>query len=403
VNPLLLALVVCVAAVWLPVFGYALLLVALLPLRRSSPSATGSPPRVAVVIPTLNEAALILEKLANTDSLDYPADLLSVWVVDGGSDDGTTELVRDAIDGGARIRLLCVDDCRGKLDQLRAVLDRVEEEYLVVTDADAELAPTCVRELVGALGEDPKTGLIGATVVPSTGCSEERLHWHLLNTLWWLEGEVLSAAAVSGVCYAVRRSAMPVLSRQTKADDIHLAMAVASTGHRARISRRARAVERRVPNSLGEALRYRRRRGSNYLRELVGSPAQSLSVGWRIVRLMRLIQIVAVPWLAVAAVALAVACLWTEAWATALASFALLPASLTVAAIATAAVNGGLGGVWSALVAVPRHAAVTWFALLFLVRNRIEPMPERSPDGLSHAMADGDSVPRSSLSPPASL
>jgi cellulose synthase/poly-beta-1,6-N-acetylglucosamine synthase-like glycosyltransferase len=400
---LLLALVLCVAAVWLPVFGYALLLVALRPVRRSPRDALMSLPRVAVVIPTLNEARLILAKLANTDSLDYPAELLSVWVVDGGSQDGTTELVRDAMDGGARIRLLCVDDCRGKLDQLTAVLDRVEEEYLVVTDADAELAPSCVRHLVEALDRDPKTGLIGATVVPSTGFIEERLHWRLLNALWWLEGEVLSAAAVSGVCYAVRRSAMPTMTRQTSAEDIHLAMAVASKGHRARISRQARAVERRVPNNLSEALRFRRRRGSNYLRELLRPPTASLSVGWRIVRLMRLIQFVMVPWLAVAALGLGVACFWTDAGAAALASVALLPASLTVAAIASAAVNGGLGGVWSALLAVPRHAAVTWFALLFLVRNRIEPMPERILDGLSDAVADGDPLPRSPLSPPASL
>jgi cellulose synthase/poly-beta-1,6-N-acetylglucosamine synthase-like glycosyltransferase len=400
---LLFALVCCVGCVWLLVFGYALVLAAVRPFPRSSAPILGSLPRVTIVVPTLDEEGLILSKLTNIRSLDYPPDLLSVWVVDGGSTDGTVALVREAIDAGAPLRLLCVDDCRGKLDQLRSVLAQVEDEYVVVTDADSELAPSCVRELVSAITSDPRTGLVGATVEPSTALAEELLHWRLLNTLWWLEGEVLSAAAVSGVCYAVRRSAIPPPPRQTSADDIHVAMAVASNGFRARICRSARAVEKRVPHTLREALEFRRRRGSNYLRELNRTSATALPPGWRIVRRMRLLQFVMVPWLAAAAAPLAVACLWTEAWVAALGIVAVPMLSLAAVAFGSTPLSAGRLGTWSILAAIPGHAALTWWALLSIVRDRVVPAPKRSPDGVSHAMADGNPLSRSSLPPPTSL
>ncbi|MFP3160540.1 MAG: glycosyltransferase, partial [Vulcanisaeta sp.] len=51
-------------------------------------------PRVSVVIPTYNEARVIYQRLDNIAEQDYPRDRLEIIVVDGGSTDGTTDLVK---------------------------------------------------------------------------------------------------------------------------------------------------------------------------------------------------------------------------------------------------------------------------------------------------------------------
>jgi len=59
---------------------------------------TGSPadwPLVTVMIPVRNESRFIVQTLSQIAQQDYPANRLEILVVDGMSDDGTPELVRD--------------------------------------------------------------------------------------------------------------------------------------------------------------------------------------------------------------------------------------------------------------------------------------------------------------------
>jgi GT2 family glycosyltransferase len=63
--------------------------------------AASEPPTVSVVLPTLNERAFITDCLDTLEGQDYPA-LIEVLVVDGGSTDGTRELV-EGRGGRARV------------------------------------------------------------------------------------------------------------------------------------------------------------------------------------------------------------------------------------------------------------------------------------------------------------
>src|SRR5206468_499009 len=67
-----------------------------LPPHRRVTAASGSPlPSVSVVLPTLNERAFIRDCLDSLLAQDYPA-LTEILVCDGGSTDGTRELVKVA-------------------------------------------------------------------------------------------------------------------------------------------------------------------------------------------------------------------------------------------------------------------------------------------------------------------
>ena len=320
-SMLLMVFLVAAAVLWASLFGYVAVLLALAArrgsLRSDRPGASAPPaalPTAAVVVPVRNEEGLIAAKLADLRRSDYPPDLLTTVVVDGGSTDATAALVEAERARGAAVELVRVDGARGKADQLNAVLDGLHQEVIVVTDVDTALDPTCLRELIGALLADPSTAIVGARVRPATHLLEERIHWWLLNSLWWLEGEALAAAAVSGVCYAMRPSARALLPADCAAEDVRLALTASAARDRACAlppgpGHRAARVQ-----TIGEFLRSRRRRGAGYVRELLRVRPAAAPWRWHLVRVLRLYHFLVMPVLATAAAGAGLALCATPHW-----------------------------------------------------------------------------------------
>lgn len=94
-------------------------------------------PLLSVVIPTLNEAAGIAALLGDLRALVVPYEVI---IADGGSEDRTAEIARQA---GAT--LVTVDAGRGR--QLRAGTARARAPLLCVLHADVRLPPETVRAL----------------------------------------------------------------------------------------------------------------------------------------------------------------------------------------------------------------------------------------------------------------
>jgi cellulose synthase/poly-beta-1,6-N-acetylglucosamine synthase-like glycosyltransferase len=357
---------------WLSVFGYPLALAAIPRARRRPASAEAALPPIAIVVPTLNEESLIAAKLADLAGIDYPLDRQTVLVVDGGSQDLTCDVVEREMAGKPHLQLLRLPGSAGQADQVSRALQRLPHEIVVVTDADARLEPACVRELVRELTRDPELAVAGAVVRPGTALIEERLYWWALNHIWWLEGEVLSSAMVSGACYAIRRSAVYAGCGEARALDVSLAAGAASRGLAARLSRQARATEVRVPQSAREFVAFRRRRGSGYLDAILPAPGWRTPLRWRIARAMRLWHMLVVPRLALALAVPAALLLATPDWA--------WPPAALAAFVAPAIVLFGVAGVvedrhpwWRAGLAALRLIALTWLALLALAPAR--PIP----------------------------
>ncbi len=84
--------------VWLSVYGYLIALWMISARRHRIDQEITDFPHIAIVIPTLNEEDLILPKLKDLKNSDYPETRMSVLVVDGGSSDKTTELVKQEIE-----------------------------------------------------------------------------------------------------------------------------------------------------------------------------------------------------------------------------------------------------------------------------------------------------------------
>ncbi len=367
-NVLLLVFLGISSLMWLTVFGYLFLLGSLVLRRASAPQDLSSYPKIAVVVPTLNEEEMIGPKLSDLKHVDYPKDRMTVVVVDGGSLDRTRDVVQRKIDQGEDIRLMRLNGAPGKASQINHALGRLEHEIVVVTDVDSRLEPSCVGRLVSVLENDSRTAVVGAVVRPDSVLLEERIHWWFLNYLWWLEGEGLSSAMVSGVAYACRRRLVLPLAQDAGAEDIHMALAASAKGYRARICRSAHATEVRVPQRASELVRFRRRRGLGYLVELVRSSPHFTRApfGWRLARLVRMWHFVVTPKIGVVVVLLAGVLLVTQHWPWPLVILTAFTAPVLGTIFTSSTLAGNGEGWWRLSVATLRLMTLTLVSMLTL-------------------------------------
>jgi cellulose synthase/poly-beta-1,6-N-acetylglucosamine synthase-like glycosyltransferase len=364
------------AFLWLSAFGYLIALRTIASRRRPpEPRAGRDGPKVAIVVPALNEERFIADKIKDLSAGDYPQERVSIIVVDGGSVDATLPLAEKEAERDGSIRIIRLARVSSKLDQIRQGLEAVNEDIVIFTDVDSRLAPSCVRELVLDLLRNPETALLGASVEPATDLIEERIHWTFLNYLWWLEGEALGAGMFSAVCYAVRRQALlPLIGEfaQEKADDVHLAHLLAGEGLRVRLSRRALATEVRVPRTPKELLEFRRRRGTKYIRALLAvHPGPNASAGVRLARFMRLWHFQGSPVLAAVLAVASAGLLIAGNWITPalFAAAFVLPPLFVILTSASIGVRGWTRLVWAG--AGVRVALWTWLSLLRIDRRVI--------------------------------
>lgn len=133
--------------------------------RKSAPYL----PRVAVLVPAWNEAAVIGATIDRFMTLEYPRDRLRVYVVDDASTDATPQVVEDraARYPGSVFHLRRAQGGEGKAHTLnhglRIVLADDWAQAVLITDADVIYMPDSLRKLTRHLA-DPEVGAVTAYV-----------------------------------------------------------------------------------------------------------------------------------------------------------------------------------------------------------------------------------------------
>ena len=113
-------------------------------------SGSPEPPFVTVVIPVRNEARSIAECLRAVGAQDYPPERFEVFVVDGGSHDGSREIVERTAGADARFRHL--DNPGGLVPAaLNRGLRAARGDIFLRIDAHTIVAPDYVRRCVERL------------------------------------------------------------------------------------------------------------------------------------------------------------------------------------------------------------------------------------------------------------
>jgi cellulose synthase/poly-beta-1,6-N-acetylglucosamine synthase-like glycosyltransferase len=227
-------------------------------------------PSVDVLVCVYNEASYIEDKLANLAALVYRGAGLHIIVVDGGSDDGTPELVRGWSERhGIPIEIVSTSAV-GKPAQINAGLAHCHGDWVLVTDADARLPPMTVREMVERAAADDRVSVVGTAIRPHAGHPLDHAHWTVANALLRLESRLGTTGLVVGPCYMVRRSLFEPLPADTVADDVRVSCRTLLAGRRIACAP-VTVTELRTPVGGRELFRHKMRKARGYMHEVRAS------------------------------------------------------------------------------------------------------------------------------------
>jgi len=166
----LIRIVYTAALLWLSLYALQSLALTLLYLRHRRTVASradiadGDWPHVAVQLPVYNERHVVERLIDAAATLDYPADRLTIQVLDDSTDDTTALAEARAAyhrQAGINVQVLHRADRQGfKAGALAWGLTRTEAEVVAVFDADFRPQPDFLRRTVPVLQAHPDAGMV---------------------------------------------------------------------------------------------------------------------------------------------------------------------------------------------------------------------------------------------------
>nr|WP_233454773.1 glycosyltransferase [Hymenobacter negativus] len=125
------------------------------------PAETGGAwPRLSIIVPAYNEEVNAVRSLESLLRLDYPD--FEVVFVDDGSKDATHALVAAAFADNPQVRVLTKPN-GGKASALNYGIARAASDFVVCIDADTQLDPAALRQLISHF-DSPQVGAVAGNV-----------------------------------------------------------------------------------------------------------------------------------------------------------------------------------------------------------------------------------------------
>jgi cellulose synthase/poly-beta-1,6-N-acetylglucosamine synthase-like glycosyltransferase len=190
------------------------------------------PRTVSIVIAVRNGERYIREKLDSVLALDYPKELLEVWVASDGSRDKTDDIVREFAWSG--IQLVRIPES-GKAAALNAAIRKSEGEILLLTDVRQKLATDSLSRLVSCFA-DPTVGVVSGRLLICKGENREEanigLYWRYETWIRDNLSRIDSIFGATGALYAIRRKLAVRMPEQILLDDVYMPLSAFFAGYR---------------------------------------------------------------------------------------------------------------------------------------------------------------------------
>ncbi len=213
---------------------------------RVAPAVARDNGAVAVIVPVLNEVDRLGPCLDGL--IGQGSEVREIVVVDGGSYDGTQDLVRAYSARDGRVRLVDASpvpsDWNGKAWGLQVGLEQADAgaPWVLMIDADVRPKPELARSLLAHAPRENVLALSVATLQELSGALEGLLHPALLTTLVYRFGPPGRATRrvrevqANGQCFLARRDALErchavVGARASICEDITIARALVAAGY----------------------------------------------------------------------------------------------------------------------------------------------------------------------------
>ena len=197
---------------------------------RSIPSSEFFP-FVSLIIAAYKEDKVIVQRLTNALTLNYPADRYEVLVGCDGNEDLTGELVRTFDDH--RIRLIQYPVRRGKASVLNDTVPQAQGEILIFSDANTDMHPDALRNLARHFTASFVGGVCGQLILQdaATGKNVDGVYWKYENFLKKKEADLGALLGVNGGIYAIRKELFQPIPANTIIDDFLIGMRIHEQGY----------------------------------------------------------------------------------------------------------------------------------------------------------------------------
>jgi hypothetical protein len=195
-------------------------------------------PSVSIVVSAYRESAVIGAKIDQLMAADYPGALEIIVVAD---DEETAAVARRA-----GVRVVSTGERLGKARAVNRGVSAAIHEIVVLTDANATLAPSSLRAAIRHFTDDEVGAVTGEKYVDDPQ-GAQGFYWRFESWLKRRESATGSTIGVVGEFLAFRRDVFRPLPVDTAVDDAWLALDVIESGLRVVYEPQAYSVEPPVP------------------------------------------------------------------------------------------------------------------------------------------------------------
>lgn len=202
---------------------------------------------ITLIIPAYNEEYYIAEKIRNLSQLDYPSDLLTIYLACDGCNDKTVDIARSVLNEPECMHLKCMifdfTDNHGKLNTINRVMKYVNTPFVAFSDVSALLAHDILL-ISSKYFKFPDIGAIaGGYELLKNANAGESTYWHYQNNIKRAESSCGSVLGCHGAFYIFRAELFEQLPGNTINDDFVLPMCIVKQGYRVIYEPEASAIE----------------------------------------------------------------------------------------------------------------------------------------------------------------
>jgi len=217
-------------------FGYAIISLILIKMLKKTPIKSNekeSIKSVTLLIAAFNEEKIIESKILNSLEIEYPKDLLSIYIVTDGSTDGTEEIVKRY----PQITLFHNNDREGKVAAITRVMKFVKSEIVVFSDANTLLNKESILKIVSHYGDPKVGGVAGEKKVISLDKNKvagegEGLYWKYESFLKKVDSKFYSVVGAAGELFSVRTALYENPGKDAILDDFVISLTVCLKGYK---------------------------------------------------------------------------------------------------------------------------------------------------------------------------
>lgn len=189
-------------------------------------------PEVSLIISAYNEEDFIEKKIQNSLELDYPAEKLRLLMITDGSNDKTTDIIRNY----PQIQLLHQSERRGKVAAMNRAMKHIQTPYVIFSDANTLLNQACVKEMMKHYANPKVGGVAGEKKVLSgnqgeTAGAGEGLYWKYESLLKKLDSEFYTVVGAAGELFSVKTALFHEASENTIIEDLVQSLQICKEGY----------------------------------------------------------------------------------------------------------------------------------------------------------------------------